>query len=348
MEGPLVQYATTVDGFSVAYWTLGAGPPLVQLPALPYSHIGVEWEQSQLRRTYELLASRLRLVRYDGRGMGLSQREVEVFSLETMLADLDAVVKALDGPQVALLGVINSSAVAIAYAARCPERVSQLVLWCPVVDGSVHLDNPNLQALRGVLETNWEVYTQLAAHALLGWAESEAALQFAEYIRAGITQDAARALVPEILKLNVWDDLPRVRCPTLVLHRPQLDLFPAGLMERVAASIPNAQLALLEGNSTVPWLGDWRALPRTVYSFLGLTLEAQVEVDLEEPIDTALTNRESEVLARVASGLSNKEIAQQLSLSVHTVQRHVANIYSKIGARGRADATAYALKHRLL
>jgi pimeloyl-ACP methyl ester carboxylesterase len=155
---------------------------------------------------YELLAARRKLVRYDGRGMGLSRREVQVFSLETMVADLDAVVKALDDPQVALLGVINSGAVAIAYAARQPERVSQLVLWCPVVDGSVHVDNPSLQAVRKVLETNWELYTQTVAHSLLGWTESDAALQFAEYIRAGITHDAARALVPEILKLNVWDE----------------------------------------------------------------------------------------------------------------------------------------------
>src|SRR5574341_2565052 len=78
-EAPLVQFATA-DGFSVAYWAIGNGPPIVQLPALPYSHISAEWEQSQLRRTYELLAARLKLVRYDGRGMGLSQREVTSFS----------------------------------------------------------------------------------------------------------------------------------------------------------------------------------------------------------------------------------------------------------------------------
>jgi pimeloyl-ACP methyl ester carboxylesterase len=218
-EAPLVQYTTSADGFSVAYWTLGDGPPMVQLPAMPYSHISAEWEQPQLRRTYELLAARMKLVRYDGRGMGLSQREVQSFSLNAMLADLDAVVKALEVPQVTLLGVINSGAVAIAYAARHPERVSHLVLWCPLVDGSVHANNPRLQAVRQVLETDWELYTRTVAHSLLGWTESAAALQFAEYIRAGITQDTARLLVPEILKLNVWDDLPRVQCPTLILHR---------------------------------------------------------------------------------------------------------------------------------
>ena len=134
-----------------------------------------------------------------------------------------------------------------------------------------------------------------------------------------------------------------------MLHRPALPLFPAGLIERVVATIPDAQLALFDGDSAVPQLGDWRAVVRTIYGFLGLTLpptEVVVESDIQAP-DAALTKRETEVLVLVAAGQSNKEIAQQLSLSVYTVQRHIANIYGKIGARGRADATTYALKHKL-
>jgi DNA-binding NarL/FixJ family response regulator len=77
-----------------------------------------------------------------------------------------------------------------------------------------------------------------------------------------------------------------------------------------------------------------------------MTLPAMVESTSKSRIRR--NDRETEVLTLVASGNSNKEIAQELSLSVHTVQRHVANIYNKIGARGRADATAYALRHRLL
>ncbi|HSP54644.1 MAG TPA: alpha/beta fold hydrolase, partial [Dehalococcoidia bacterium] len=304
-----------------------------------------------LRRTYELLAARLKLARYDGRGIGLSQRGVENFSLETMLADLDAVVKALGAPKVALLGLINSGAVAIAYAARYPERVSHLVLWCPLVDGSVHGDNPRLQATRQVLETDWELYTRTVAHALLGWTENEAALQFAAFIRTSITQDTARALVPEIIKLNVWDALSRVRCPTLILHRPALPLFPAGLMERVAAGIPNSQLALMKGDSAVPWLGDWQALPRVIYRFMGLAPGSAPgrtrSLKLLSMRQGSLTRRERDVVDLVVRGLTNRQIAEELFLSEKTVENHIGRILVKMDLPSRTRLAAYAIEHGL-
>src|SRR3990172_260251 len=274
MDGPLVCYATTADNVSIAFWTLGKGPPLVQLPGLPHSHIRMEWELPEMRRGYELAAAVRTMVRYDGRGTGLSQRDVEHFSLETMIADLDAVVSDLDAEKVALMGIVNTCPVAIAYAARFPERVSDLILWCPVVDGSVHLANPMLQAARQVMETDWEMFSETVAHSLVGWSEGGAARRFAELIRAGITQTTALALVPALHKLNVWDEVPRVRCRTLVLHRPELPLLPPGTAERVAASIPNAQLALFDGSSSAPYVGDWRAIVRTISGFLGGTLHA--------------------------------------------------------------------------
>ena len=115
-----------------------------------------------------------------------------------------------------------------------------------------------------------------------------------------------------------------------------------GLCNVVAGVYINVHLGVLGMDAS-----DVEEIAGTIYEFLGEE-PLQVEVDIEEAVDAALTSRETEVLALVASGHSNKEIAQQLSISVHTVQRHVANIYNKIGARGRADATAYALKHRLL
>src|SRR3990172_8937231 len=274
MDGPLIRYVSTADNVSIAYWRLGEGPPLVQLPALPHSHIQKEWEFPEWRRGYELAATERTMVRYDGRGTGLSQRDVDDFSLDAMLADLDAVISDLDAEKVALYGIVNTCPVAIAYAARFPERVSDLILWCPVVDASVHLANPMLQAARQVMATDWEMFSETVAHSLVVWSEPDAARRFAELIRAGISQTTIRALVPALHKLNVWDELPRVRCRTLVLHRPELPLLPPGTAERVAASIPNAQLALFDGSSSAPYVGDWRAIVRTISGFLGGTLHA--------------------------------------------------------------------------
>jgi DNA-binding CsgD family transcriptional regulator/pimeloyl-ACP methyl ester carboxylesterase len=353
MEAPLVRYVTTADGVSIAYWAVGKGAPLVQLPALPHSHIGIEWEQPEWRRGYELAATARTIVRYDGRGTGLSQREVDDFSLEALLADLDAVVNDLGSEQVALYGVVNTCPVAIAYAARYPARVSDLILWCPVVDGSVHLANPQLRAARQVMETDWEMFSETVAHSLLGWSEHEAARRFAELIRAGITQATIRALVPALHKLNVRDELPRVRCRTLVLHRPALPLLPPGAAERVAAAIADAQLALFEGGSSAPYVGDWRAINRAVMTFLRMApatspgKAGRRALRLLAMKSESLTRREREVVDLVVRGMTNRQIAQELFLAEKTVGNHIGRILTKLDLPSRTRLAAYAVEHGL-
>src|SRR3990172_9719137 len=110
---PRIQYAKTKDGVSIAFWTLGEGMPLVYMPAGIFSHIQLEWQHPSIRRWYEALANGRRLVRYDGRGTGLSQRDVASFSLDSFLADLEAVADRLGLERFALLGYGDSGPVAI-------------------------------------------------------------------------------------------------------------------------------------------------------------------------------------------------------------------------------------------
>ena len=126
---PRIQYAKTGDGVSIAFWTLGEGMPFVHMPVV-FSHIQLEWQMPEYRRWYERLAERRKLVRYDGRGWGLSERDVTDYSLDVLMLDLEAVVDRLNLERFALLGVLQMGPVAIAYAARNPERVSHLILWC--------------------------------------------------------------------------------------------------------------------------------------------------------------------------------------------------------------------------
>ena len=134
---PRVQYAQTEDGVGIAYWTLGEGVPLVVMPNLPFSHVEVEWNIPEYRAWYEQFIERgVRLVRYDGRGSGLSDRDVNDFSLEAHLRDLGAVADQLGDGQFVLVGPVRNGPVAIAYAARWPERVSHLVLWCSFARGA--------------------------------------------------------------------------------------------------------------------------------------------------------------------------------------------------------------------
>jgi len=89
---PQVRYARTADDVSIAYWTFGEGPVLVVTPLVPYSHIEMEWQNPYIRRWYQRLGEFVTVVRYDGRGTGLSQRDVGDVSLEASVRDLEAVV----------------------------------------------------------------------------------------------------------------------------------------------------------------------------------------------------------------------------------------------------------------
>jgi DNA-binding NarL/FixJ family response regulator len=160
---------------------------------------------------------------------------------------------------------------------------------------------------------------------------------------------------------DVTDLLPRLKAPTLVLHRSGIPWLPVDIARSLASRIPDARLSILEGESTAPYLGDSEEAASLIDEFLSVVEEertARREADalVSERDESApargypdgLTAREVEVLRRLAGGRTNTEIAEELYVSVRTVERHIANVYAKIGARGRANATAYALTHNLI
>jgi class 3 adenylate cyclase/pimeloyl-ACP methyl ester carboxylesterase len=270
---PRIQYAKTADGVSIAYWATGDGMPFVHMPWFRSSHIQREWQIPEYRRWYEDLAKNLCLVRYDGRGIGMSDRTVEEFSLDALVADLEAVVDRLQFETVALFGVLHTGPVAIAYAARHPERVSHLILWCTYARIRDYAQSSQVQATRGFMEKDWELYIQTIAHVRLGWSEGASAQQFAALMRESITPQALRALWEAYEDLDVSALLPKIKSPTLVLHRSGLEWLRVDVAKELAARIPSASLTLLEGSSGAPFLGDSHSVLREIDRFLGL--EAQ-------------------------------------------------------------------------
>src|SRR3990172_8914404 len=173
---PRIQYAQTKDGVSIAFWTLGGGMPFVQMPVVGFSHVQLEWQIPEWRLCYERLAEKRKLIRYDGRGFGLSERKVTDFELDAHLLDLEAVADRLGLESFVLLAPVGSGPVAIAYAARQPERVSHLILWCTYARGSDYVgSSPQIQALRALRGQDWEVYTETVAHVGFGWSAGEEA-----------------------------------------------------------------------------------------------------------------------------------------------------------------------------
>ena len=247
---PSIQYAKTEDGVSIAYWTLGEGEPLIQMPALTLSHAQQEWHIPPLRQVYERMAERRMLIRYDGRGTGLSQRGLTTFSLDDAVRDLEAVVDQLNLERFALFGVSNSGPVAIAYACRHPERVSHLLLWCTWTAMSDL--GPGVQALADLREEN----LRLGMGALLALVTDQKSGAMAAFTRESVTQEDLRLISAEIRKMDVTSLLPQVASPTLVLHRRDLPFPDTAAATKLASSIPDARLALLEGASIFMAEGD--------------------------------------------------------------------------------------------
>ena len=344
---PHVFYAGTTDAVTIAYTVVGAGPTLVLLPGVPFSNFLEEWRIPILRGVYERLAVRLQIVQYDGRGTGHSQRDVSDLSLEAMLRDLDAVVGQAGIERFALLGFYNSCTHAIAYAALHPERVSCLVLFGGSSRGWLAMSAPETQALLSLIERDWSVFVDSAAHAWMGWSVGEAGRLAADSFRNATTPAVARATFQAASAIDVSGDLAAVMAPTLVLHRADIEQIPRAVSEELAAALPNGHLRLLAGSSPALFFENTDEVVREITGFV---IEGRPDGGPKRspapPTRNAhgLTTRELDVLRLIAQGETNAEIAHRLTLSVNTVERHVANLYRKIDARGRADATAFALR----
>ncbi len=317
---PRIQYAKTEDGVSIAFWTLGEGMPLVHMPA-QISHVQFEWQNPDVRHWYERLAEKRKLVRYDGRGIGLSERDVTDYSLDARVLDLEAVVDRLGLEAFALWGFGDSGPVAIGYAARCPQRVSHLVLWCTYAKTS---DQPWTLAVDELVEKDWEMATETIAHGVLGWSAGEDARWLAAFIRECITPGAFLASSLAANEFDVNHLLASVRAPTLVLHRRQLSFPEVDVARGLASRIPNARLALLEGESPLPWLEDSEVVLEAIDEFLGEgEEEAEAKAELPEGMAVILFADivESTALTEQLGDAAFREKARELDTSLRGIIR---------------------------
>jgi class 3 adenylate cyclase len=263
---PRIQYTHTADGVSIAFWTLGEGVPVVQMPNPPWSHMLLEWQNPDQRRWYERMAEKRKVIRYDGRGNGLSDRNVTDYSVDAHVLDLEAVVDRLGVQRFVLAGTFTACSIAIAYAARHPEAVSHLVLWCPWARPR----GARAHALRALIEGDWELFLETVAHAAFGWWTDEEAHRQVAYMRECVTAEAARAIFSALGEFDVATVLTQVRSPTLILQRRQGTLLlGVEVATGLASGIPDARLVLLEGASVAPWVGDEEAVLAAFDEFLG-------------------------------------------------------------------------------
>jgi pimeloyl-ACP methyl ester carboxylesterase/DNA-binding winged helix-turn-helix (wHTH) protein len=247
-----LRYCTTADGVRLAYATAGSGPPLVKASNW-LTHLDFEWGSPIWRHWYDVLSRHHRLVRYDERGNGLSQRDVEDVTFDTWVRDLETVVDAAGLDRFPLLGISRGGSIAIAYAVKHPERVTHLVLYGAFAAGLNYWGTPQdlegRAALTSLVRLGWGLnnpaFCKTFTCRFIPEATPAHEAWFDELQRVSTSPENAARLMQRDDDIDVRPLLSRVRAPTLVVH---CDRDRAVVPERghqLAAAIPGARYVSL-------------------------------------------------------------------------------------------------------
>jgi len=353
---PDIRFCAAADGAKLALGLYGQGPPLVRAGTW-LTHVEYDVTSPLSAHWCEVLAKRHRYITYDSRGCGLSDRHVHDLSLDVFVADLEAVVDGLGLARFPLFGLSMGAPVAVAYAAKHPERVSRLILH-----GGFHRSYLAAKTSDPRVLEEADVLLKSARH---GWGSGSPALRqvfvakfmgdateaqrraFDERQRVSSTAEVAESYLRAMFALDVKDVAPRVACPTIAFHSrgDQLIFFDQG--RKLAALIPGARFVPLDSVNHVPFREEpaWEVLVTALRAFLDE--DAEPGSDLE-PLPRDLTRRQLEVLRAVSRGLTDKEIASELALSPRTVEMHVSRALTALACTNRAQAVRKAAALGLL
>jgi pimeloyl-ACP methyl ester carboxylesterase/DNA-binding winged helix-turn-helix (wHTH) protein len=256
-ERQQIRFCVTPDNVRLAYSTVGHGPSIVRV-ANCFNHLDFEWGSPIWRHWVRDLARGHSLLRYDGRGNGLSQRNVDNFSLDAWVQDLETVVDAAGLDTFALMGHSQGSAVAITYAVRHPERVSHLILCGAYSRGACHRESAEVLEARRALETlvdlNFGKSNPSFFHFVTSFYIPEAASPevqnwFKDLQLISVSSSNLVQFMRACDEINIRDLLPRVAVPTIVFHSHGDRVAPPEEGRIVATEIPNARFVpLTSGN----------------------------------------------------------------------------------------------------
>jgi pimeloyl-ACP methyl ester carboxylesterase/DNA-binding CsgD family transcriptional regulator len=342
-----------VGGRRVAVGTVGEGPPVI-IGGWWMSHLEHDWRNPAFRRFVQALGSYRTLIRFDRPGTGLSaDGEDPPGTLAGELDVLGGVFDSLGLERVGLYAASSGGPVACAFAAERPDAVERLVLWGSYAYGGDVADASARESILGIVRDHWGLGSRVLTDVFMPTAGGTERAAFAEYQREVASPELAAQALESVYSFDVRELLARISAPTTVIHRRDDTAIPPRLGTELAVAIPGAALTTLDGSEHFPWRGDASAAAEAILAGLGVA-DPHVEIESEpepgEPVaaDTDLSERELEVLRLVALGRSDREIAEELTISPHTVHRHVANIRNKLRLPSRAAAAAHAARLGLL
>lgn len=326
----------------------GRGPALL-VSTCWLSHLQFDWQSPVWRHFLTDLGEFATVIRYDERGHGMSDWDVTDHGLEARLGDLEAVADAAGFPSFALMGMAQGGPVSVAYAARHPERVTRLLFYGSFSNATRlmtqedrHVDD----AFEPLIRAGWgrpdSTFRRVFTSLMIPGATEEQMTWLDELQRMATSASTAVIARQQRRETDVDALLGQLRVPTLVLHSTgdQMNKFEFG--RELASGIPDARLVALPSNNHIVLADEpaWAVFVDEVRRFL----EPDASVAPDDPVRELLTDRELQVLQLVAQGKDNEVVASALHLSVRTVERHLQNVYAKLGLRGHSARIAAATR----
>lgn len=345
-----VRYVTASDGTRLAWAESGAGPVVVKA-ANWLTHLEYEWESPVWKHWIQFFSEHSRFVRYDERGCGMSDwRPDGALTLNQWAADLELIIDAARpaGP-VILLGISQGAATCIHYAIRHPERVAGLILYGGYghgalrrgVSGAESAHRAMIDLARVAWGSDNPTFRQVFTSRFIPGGSYEQLQWFNDLCLKTTSGEVFASLLEARAAVDITESLSEVSTPTLVLHARNDEVVPVSEGRLLASGIPGAEFVELDSRNHILLEPEpaWQRFREAVLAFL------QQGDAATGSAFAALSARERQVLALMADGLSNTDIAERLEISEKTVRNHASNLFDKLGVWSRAQAIVFARDH---
>ncbi len=337
IDVPQTRYAKADDGVHIAYQVFGAGPiDLVVIPGF-ISHLDLVWEDPGLATALRRLGSFARVIAFDKRGTGMSDRTERLPDMDRRMLDIGAVMDAVGCEQAALFGVSEGGPMAIVFAATHPERVQALILLNTFArlaarpDYTIGVPRENLDLFVEYIEPRWGTGVGLRAWAPSVADDPASRALFARLQRVAASPGSAMVVLSSLVDVDVREALPLVHAPALVMHRTDDRMIPLVLGQHLAEHIPHARFIELAGTDHFWWTEDTdRILDETQEFLTGTRPVAEPDRVLATVLFTDIVDS-----TRQAAQLGDKGwrtlLDQHDALSVRQVTRYGGRIVKTTG-----------------
>lgn len=338
-----VRFVHSHDGTRIAYTVEGSGPALVWLMAPMLSHTELYPLLPGVAEYLAKIGRSRTLIRIDFRGTGMAAREFEDHRPEAVTDDLQAVVDHLGLTSIDIVAQGMRVVAAVRFANRRPDAVRKIVLSLPVVPAPVLGDHPGVPGALQLMRSNWEMWVEMNLQRTTGKPLDEVQDLYRYYMRCS----DQRNLVAEVEASEPAEDwrlAGNVQCPVLVISRKNALAVQSDMLN-LAHQLPQGRLIHLPEEASSPPFGSRPDLIlQAIEEFLGPPAGEGYGGVAEV---SHLTARERDVLALLARGHTEAEIAESLCITRPTVSRHVQNLYGKLGVHRRGEAVAWAVRNGL-